>query len=117
MEPVTLEELVKELRIPMAKLDQKCTDEHLKSISLFLDWRRVAPHLGLSDADIGEIESDKRTDAEKRLEVLQKWKTKYGFKATFINLVNILLGIGNADHAEKVCRILLSEKGMVLIAR
>ena len=113
MEPVTLEELVKEVGISMDKLEQRCTEEHLKSISLFLDWRGVAPHLGLNEVDIRDIESDAKSDAEKRLKTLQKWKKVFSIKATYLNLVKVLLDNRNSDDAEKVCKLLLSEKGMV----
>ena len=106
MERPTLNGLVKEVRIPPALLDQKCSDEHLKSISRFLDWRTVAPHLGLSETDIQDIDIDKRTEPEKRLKALQKWKMKYGYVATFKNLVQVLLKVDHADNAEQVCRLL-----------
>ena len=106
MEPPTLEGLVKELRISVDPLDQRCSDEHLKSISLFLDWRSVAPHLGLSERDIADIEAENRTESERRLKVLQQWKRVFGYVATFKNLVLTLLKVRNADDAERVCRLL-----------
>ena len=113
MEPPTLDGLLKEVDIPLTLLDQKCSDEHLKSISLFLDWRRVAPHLGLDKIHTDEIES-KKTEFEKRLDMLQKWKMKYGYTATFKNLVQVLLKVGIADDAEKVCRLLQPQECSVL---
>ena len=87
-------------------LEQKCSDKHLKSISLFLDWRSVAPHLGLSERNIEAIEAEKRRESERRLVVLRKWKQKYGFKATLRNLAAVLLKVENADDAERVCALL-----------
>ena len=104
--PPTLEGLVREFRIPPKLLNQKCSEEHLKSISLFLGWRRVVPHLGLSKMDIEAIEVEKRTEDERRLEVLQKWKMKYGSKATYKSLITVLLAIENAEDAEGVCALL-----------
>ena len=97
MEPVTLEELLKESRIPVTLLDQECSVEHLKKISHFLHWRRVAPILGLSEMDIQELESD----SEKRLQALEKWKRMYAFKATYRKLVEILLDVKDANSAQK----------------
>ena len=105
MEPPTLDDLVKRLDIPLSLLDQTCSDDHFTSISLFLDWRRVAPHLGQKTTDIEEIES-KKTESEKRLETLQKWKMKYSFLATYKVLVQVLLNVGCADHALRVCQLL-----------
>ena len=112
MEPPTLEELVKKVGISLHLLDQKCSDDHLRSISLFLDWRSVAPHLGLSERDIEAIEFDKKTEDERRLAVLQKWKRKYGYKATLKRLVAVLLAVGNADDAEQVCCLLPTPAGI-----
>ena len=70
-----------------------------------MDWRGIAPHLGLNDTDINQIES-KRTESEKRLETLLMWKKKYGYKAKFKMLIDALLKISNAEQAEKVCQIL-----------
>ena len=109
MEPPTLDGLVERVGIqPPSLLEQSCSDEHLNSISLFLDWRRVAPHLGLKQPDIEEIES-KKTEPEKRLETLQKWKMKYGYCATYKALVQVLLKVENASHAERVCRLLQAQ--------
>ena len=109
--PPTLEELVKKVRISLDLLDQKCSDEHLKSISLFLDWRSVAPHLGLSERNIEDIEADKRKESERRLNVLQTWRKKYGYKATLKKLAEALLSVENADDAERVCRLLQTPAG------
>ena len=114
MEPPKLNDLVKEARISSILLDQKCSDEHLNDISLFLDWRRIAPHLGLSEAEIQEIDDDQKTLADKRLKTLQKWKSMCSYKATYKHLVEVLLKVRNADHAGKVCRMLQSpEQGRV----
>ena len=105
MDPPTLAELVHKVGISQDTLDQECSDAHLVSISHFLDWRTVAPHLGLNPTEIGDIDC-KREESEKRVETLQKWKKKFGFKAKFRVLVQTLLKNDNADHAEKVCRLL-----------
>ena len=110
--PPTLEELVKKVRISLDLLDQKCSDEHLKSISLFLDWRSVAPHLGLSERDIEDIEFEKKKESERRLKTLQMWKMKYGYKATLKKLAEVLLKVENADDAERVCCLLQTPAGI-----
>ena len=110
--PPTLEELVKKVRISLDLLDQKCSDEHLKSISLFLDWRSVAPHLGLSERNIEDIEADKKKESERRFKTLQTWRKKYGYKATLKKLAEALLSVENADDAERVCRLLQTPAGI-----
>ena len=102
MELPTLDGLVKAAGISPTLLEQKCSDEHLKATSFFLDWRRVAPHLELDETDI----ESKKTEPEKRLATLQQWKMKYGYLATYKALVEVLLKVQYADHAEKVCQLL-----------
>ena len=102
---------MKEVGISPDLLDQKCSDEHLKSISLFLDWRSVAPHLGLSERDIEAIEAENRRELERSLKVLQKWKKMYGYTATFRKLMEAILVVRNAEDAERVCRLLKTPAG------
>ena len=88
--PPTLEELVREVGISVDLLDQRCSDEHLKSISLFLDWRNVAPHLGLSERDIEDIISEERKESDRRLKALRKWKKKYSYNNNNNNILMLL---------------------------
>ena len=106
MAGVTLEELVKEVGVAPEALDKRCSDDHLRSISLFLDWQTVAPHLGLSETDQEGIESDGKKEPVKRLKTLVDWKAKFAFKATYRRLIEVLLTTGRADHAEEVCKLL-----------
>ena len=106
MAGVTLEELVKKVGVAPEALHERCSDDHLRSISLFLDWRSVAPHLGLSETEREEIESDGKKHSGKKLKTLEKWKSKFVFQATYRRLIEVLLTIGRADHAEEVCKLL-----------
>ena len=105
MNPPTLAEVLSKVGISEETLDQECSDTDLVSISQFLDWRTIAPHLGLSAIDIVGVDC-KRTEPEKRVETLRKWKQKYGFKATYRVLVEKLLETSNAEHATEVCRLI-----------
>jgi len=110
MSGVTLAELLKEVGVSPIHLDKTCTSEHLQAIALFLEsWRTVAPHLGLSKVQVENIENDGKAESEKRQKMLESWKTKYAFKATYMVLVSALLKIGMADQAERVCRLLVSQ--------
>ena len=107
--PPTLDDLVRITRVPLQKLDEPCSDEHLRDISSDLpDWRTVAPYLGLRDGEVEDIERDVRTEPEKRRKALQKWNNKYGSKATYKMLTEVLLKLKMANHAEKVCRLLVA---------
>ena len=110
MAAITLEELLKEVGVPPEKLNESISDDHLREIALFLtSWRTVASHLDLDENDMDDAEQGGRKVKDKSLKALQIWKGKFGFKATYRKLVEVLLSLAMADVAEKVCNLL---KGM-----
>ena len=110
MAAITLEELLKEVGLCPEKLDDSISDNHLREIALFLtSWQTVASHLDLDENDLDDAEQGGRKVKDKSLKALQIWKGKFGFKATYRNLVEVLLSLAMADIAEKVCNLL---KGM-----
>ena len=110
MAAITLEELLEEVGVPPKKLNDSISDDHLRQIALFLtSWRTVATHLDLDENDLDDAEQGGRRVKDKSLKALQIWKGKFGFKATYGKLVEILLSLAMADVAEKICNLL---KGM-----
>ena len=107
MAAITLDELLKETEICAEKLNQSTSDEHLRAIAIFLtSWRTVAAFLGLSENDLDAVERQWKDEQDRRLNVLQRWKGMYGFKATYRKLVEVLLSLAKADIAERICRLL-----------
>ena len=103
---VTVEELKEYYKIPEGVLNKAVSDEHIIEISTFLEsWKLVGPHLDLSQGEIEAVERDGKTEAEKRLLTLQKWKQVLFFKATYKKLVEALLTVRRTDQAGKVCQI------------
>ena len=114
MAAITLEELLKEVGVRPEKLNDSISDDHLHEIVLFLtSWQTVASKLCLSEIDQDAIEREGKNEEDKKRKVLQKWKGKFAFKATYRNLVEALLSLSKADIAEKVCRLL--PKGIIYI--
>ena len=104
MAAVTLEEILKEVGIHPEKLDKRTSDDHLHEIALFLtSWRTVASYL---DLDVDAIEQECKSEQARKLKALKIWKSKFGFKATYRKLVEVLLSLAMADVAEKVCHLL-----------
>ena len=67
MSGVTLDELLKEVGITHMQLDEKCTNEHLHNIALFLkSWRTLAPHLWLSSSEVEAVDRDAHSEKERR---------------------------------------------------
>ena len=111
MAAITLEELLKKVGVCPEKLNDCISDDHLLKISMFLtSWRTVAPFLEIKSNHLEDIEQEK-DEQVKRLNVLQKWKGIFGYKATYRKLVEVLLSLAKADVAEKVCDLL---KGICL---
>ena len=110
MAGISFEELIAYVGISAVKLNQQCSDKHISDISLFLtNWQSIAPHLGLTEKDEEDLEQDVKKAQDRRYKALQTWKAKNLFKATYRALVDVLLKIGRADFAEKVCRLLVDE--------
>ena len=110
MSEVTLEELVGNVGVSLDTIHKELTNEHLLDISRLLPWRKLAPHLKLSDADIDEVERDGRNEEERKHMALKRWKSKFAFKGTYGKLAEILLHVSRADLAQNVCE-LLKEQG------
>lgn len=107
MSTVTFQELISHVGVSDEALKESCTEAHLSMIALWLpDWQMVAPHLGVS-ADV----HDSTNQQEKNQYILNQWKQRFAFKATYKRLVEVLLEIGRADVAEKVCSLLVSTTG------
>ena len=112
MAAITLDELLKEVGVCSEKLNDSISDDHIREIAIFLtSWRTVATYLELGENDLDAVEQEK-DEQMKKLKALQKWKGKFGFKATYRKLVEVLLSLAMADVAEKVCHPL---KGMYVI--
>ena len=110
MAAITLEELLKEVGVCPEKLNDSIIDDHLREIAIFLtSWRKVSTYLKLSKNDLDDVEQEGKDEQDKRLKALQKWKGKFGFKATYRKLVEVLLSLAMADVAEKVSGLLTGE--------
>ena len=108
---VTLDDLLGEVGVTHAQLDKPCSLENLREIALFLEsWRELAPHLGLSSAQVEAIERDGHSEQERRLKILELWIAKFAFLAKYRVLVEVLLKIGRANIAEKICRLLVQQQ-------
>ena len=90
-------------------LKQECSRQHLLSLAknCCVDWRQIASHLELTDADVAAIDSDNRTTDEKRIGMLVRWKEKFAFKATYKVFVKALLACGRTSDAIMACKIIV----------
>ena len=107
---VTLEDLI--ALYGVKNIDRECTDEDILALGDFCDpWKLVGEFLGLSLSEINGIGEDNQTAPLRRLAVLQSWKSKFAFKATYRALITALLKCKKADLASKVCKTLAEKEG------
>ena len=96
-----------EAGVSVHSLSKKCSKEVLPDVAkLCVDWQLIANHLKLTEAEIAAIDGDNRTVEEKRIAMLQKWKEKLAFRATYGVLIEALLAAGKASSAVDVAKII-----------
>ena len=85
-------------------LEQPCTDQHLVHIStLIADWRAVAPHLELTQADEAAIlVFSPHSLPGQTLTMLRTWCQRNGAAATYKKLSDALSHCGRQDLVDKI---------------
>ena len=92
-------------------LNQECSQQVLLSLAKHcVDWQLIGFHLELTKADIVAVDGDHRSVEEKRIGMLEKWKEKFAFKATYRVFIKALLSSGKASDAIGACKAILSCK-------
>ena len=103
-------ELCKKFKLSDEDIDKEVSDDHILEIYPQLEkWKRVAAHLGLTQADVQAIESGARPDEElMRLYTLQEWKRKKRLDgtATYQVLLQVLTKCKCSESALQVCELL-----------
>ena len=77
---------------------------------IIADHEIVGPELGLSDAEMDEINADAKTQQLRRMKMLKTWKQKFAWKATYRRLIEALLNCHRGGDAQKVCELLAPSK-------
>ena len=93
-------------------LDKPCSEAFFLSFSDHVHpWRLVFAYL-LSQTDLDDVDSEQtgRSEQEKRLASLRKWKSKCGNGATFRAVIKAVLSTGNVGSAEALCQIVAGRK-------
>ena len=61
-------------------------------------------------ADIVAVDGDYRSVKEKRIGMLERWKEKFAFKATYRVFIEALLSCGKASDVTEACKVIASSK-------
>ena len=101
---ITLQNVAAEVGVSMKILEQECNDQILLKLANFcVEWKLVGRHLKLTHAEITEVDGDNCREKLKRVGMLEKWKQKFAFNATYRVLVEALLALNNTSDALKCC--------------
>ena len=102
------DDLLKRHDMRTVEMRDAIPNTQLMEISSALDrWERLGRALGLDSSDIESIKGERNTEEEKPDKLLQKWKQRRGFAATYEELAKALLQIKRTDLAEIVVSLRL----------
>ena len=103
---ISAEEVANEVGLAADELSKPCDSNIIPSLAdCFSQWRVIFASV-LSKIDLGDVDRENHTEKEKRIAALGKWKNSNGIRATYKVLVSALLGNGEKDQAELLCRLL-----------
>ena len=111
-ETLGLEDTAARFGLDSSHLNKPCSEAFFVSFSDHVNpWRVVFASL-LSETDLNDIDSEQtgRSEQEKRLACLRKWKSRRGNGATFRAIIEAVLSTGNVDSAEALCQIIAGRK-------
>ena len=104
---ITIEDVAMTAGIPVDALSNECPNEVLLDVAkLCVDWKLIGKYLKLTEAEIAAVDGDSKTVELKMIAVLQKWKEKLAFRATYRALIEALLAAGKASCAVDVAKII-----------
>ena len=95
------------IRDRLDTLSNECSQTVLRSLADFCEeWRLIGKHLELTHTEINDIDRDYRTEKEKRVGMLEKWREKFALKAKYQALVEALLAEGKSTDAIEACKVM-----------
>ena len=104
---ISLQDLKRRNQLSNELLNTPLSEEHLREASRVIDDHEIlGPELGLSAAQMTAIEQKKSPV----LQMLEKWRQKGAWKATYCMLIEALLKCSRADLAQKLCEWLVQSK-------
>ena len=104
---ITIEDVANQAGISLDSLSEECSQTVLLDLAKYcVDWHLVGKRLGLSDADITAVNSDNSTEDKKRVGVLEKWKDRCAFRATYRVFIEALLSQGMTQTAVEACKVI-----------
>ena len=91
-------------------LDHLVSREHQNKIALsIIDWRSIAPFLGLEETDEEDIEVMYSTVKTRNIAMLRKWKHLHGSSATYMRLLEAFWTVERIDLIDKLLEMVTTD--------
>ena len=91
-------------------LDHLVSRDHQNKIALsIIDWRSIAPFLGLEETDEEDIEVMYSTVKTRNIAMLRKWKHLNGSRATYRKLLEAFWTVERIDLIDKLLEMLAAD--------
>ena len=108
---LTVEQIAQRAGLTPDYLDRQISDQHvLRFAEYCTDFELVGPYLGLKKHEVSDIDEDKRKTALKRRALLEIWKERQSFEATYRKLIEALMNCGKNNSAYEICCILAKRR-------
>ena len=93
--------------IPKSRMEEVCSDSFLRQLAAHMrDWRKLAPHFGISESKAEEVTHRYSDKGEQRYRALHCWKQINSDTGTYKNLIACLLTHAPFDLAEAALKML-----------
>ena len=109
---ISIEEIAERAGVKPGILLKECSPVvSLKLATFCVDWKLIGRHVDLTEADLTAVDGDNRTVEEKRVGMMEKWKSKFSYKATYRTFIKALLAMGRCVDAIEACKVIQAAEG------
>ena len=103
---ITIVDIANQAGIGLDSLSEECSQTVLLGLAKYCDrWKLIGQCLGLSDAEISDVDGDYRTVQEKRVGMLMKWKER-SLTTSYRVFIEALLSQGLTQAAVEACKVI-----------
>ena len=89
-----------------------CAHVHFSiHVNTCVDWKLIGRCVRVPEADLTAVDGDNRTVEEKRVGMMEKWKSNFAYKATYRTFIEALLAEGRCVDAIEACKVIQAAEG------
>ena len=111
----TVEQLAEKAGVSLGYLNRQISGQHVLEFAKHCSiYQLIGPQLGLEEQELSDIEDDYKKAELKRRAVLERWKKKKTFEATYRRFLEALIKCDWNNNAYQACCTLAKEEGGVV---